>query len=55
MTCDALSSYNDDLVESNQAINQIWDLATDLEVPIRPESERRQKKAAMLKLIDELR
>lgn len=50
-----LASYNNDLVESNQAINQIWDLATDLEVPIRPESERRQKKAVMLKLIDELR
>ena len=50
----ALASYNDDLVESNQAINQIWDLATDLEVPIRPESERRQKKAIMLELIDEL-
>lgn len=52
---DALASYNDDLVESNQAINQIWDLATDLEVPIHLESERRQKKAAMLELIDELR
>ena len=52
--CIALASYNDDLVESNQAINQIWDLATDLEVPIRPESERRQKKITMLKLIDEL-
>ena len=51
----ALASHNDDLVESNQAINQIWDLATDLEVPIRPESERRQKKATMLKLIEELR
>ena len=50
----ALASYNDDLVESNQAINQIWDLATDLEVPIRPESERRQAKAAMLELIEEL-
>lgn len=50
-----LASYNDDLVESNQMVNQIWDLATDLEVPIRPESERRQKKAIMLKLIDELR
>ena len=50
----ALASYNDDLVESNQAINQIWDLATDLEVPIHPESERRQKKATMLKLIEEL-
>ncbi len=50
----ALASYNDDLVEGNQAVNQIWDLATDLEVPIRPESERRQAKATMLKLIDEL-
>ncbi len=50
-----LASYNDDLVESNQAINQIWDLATDLEVPIHPEPERRQAKAAMLELIDELR
>ena len=49
-----LASYNDDLVESNQMVNQIWDLATDLEVPIRPESERRQKKVAMLELIDEL-
>lgn len=49
-----LASYNDDLVESNQAINQIWDLATDLEVPIHPESERWQTKAAMLKLIEEL-
>ena len=51
----ALASYNDDLVESNQAINQIWDLATDLEVPIHPESERRQTKATMLKLIEEFR
>ena len=51
----ALASYNDDLVESNQVVNQIWDLATDLEVPIHLEPERRQKKAAMLKLIDELR
>lgn len=51
---DALASYNDDLVESNRAINQIWDLATDLEVPIHPEPERRQKKAAMLELIEEL-
>lgn len=50
----ALASYNDDLVESNQVVNQIWDLATDLEVPIRPESERRQAKATMLELIDEL-
>ena len=50
----ALASYNDDLVESNQAINQIWDLATDLEVPIHPEPERRQTKATMLKLIEEL-
>ena len=51
----ALASYNDDLVESNQAINQIWDLATDLEVPIHPEPERQQAKAAMLELIEELR
>lgn len=50
----ALASYNDDLVESNQVVNQIWDLATDLEVPIHPEPERRQAKATMLKLIDEL-
>lgn len=50
-----LASYNDDLVESNQAVNQIWDLATDLEVPIHPESERRQTKATMLKLIEEFR
>ena len=50
----ALASYNDDLVESNQAVNQIWDLATDLEVPIRPELEHRQAKATMLKLIEEL-
>lgn len=52
--CDALASYNDDLVESNQMVNQIWDLTTDLEVPIRPEPERRQAKATMLKLIEEL-
>lgn len=50
----ALASYNDDLVESNQVVNQIWDLATDLEVPIHPEPERRQAKATMLKLIEEL-